>query len=187
MIRLWCTQVLAIIRLEMKKTFFARRGLWVYLLAFAPLLLFVSHSIATGHHRDQLEPVYGGLNLAILLDQVTLLEFQQRGQRRKLCFLKCFFDLSPEMPESLRWITPIGRIRRQGLARFFVPPEHADAGLCKKIGFATVVLTRKAGHGQITTEVVFLPCAFLSSSGMTPCPTNSPSKDSGTRRWIVRF
>ena len=54
MIRLWCTQVLAIIRLEMKKTFFARRGLWVYLLAFAPLVLFVSHSVAMGHHRDQL-------------------------------------------------------------------------------------------------------------------------------------
>jgi ABC-type transport system involved in multi-copper enzyme maturation permease subunit len=57
MIRLWCTQVLAIIRLEMKKTFFARRGLWVYLLAFAPLVLFVTHSIATGHRRDQLERI----------------------------------------------------------------------------------------------------------------------------------
>ncbi len=54
MIRLWCTQVLAIVRLEMKKTFFARRGLWVYLLAFAPLVLFVTHSVATGHRRDQL-------------------------------------------------------------------------------------------------------------------------------------
>jgi hypothetical protein len=54
MIRLWCTQVLAIIRLEMKKTFFARRGLWVYLLAFAPLVLFISHAIVMGHHRDQL-------------------------------------------------------------------------------------------------------------------------------------
>ncbi len=55
--RLWCTQVLAIIRLEMKKTFFARRGLWVYLLAFAPLVLFVTHSIAAGHRRDQLERI----------------------------------------------------------------------------------------------------------------------------------
>jgi len=57
MMRLWCTQVLAIIRLEMKKTFFARRGLWVYLLAFAPLVLFVSHSVATGHRRAQLERI----------------------------------------------------------------------------------------------------------------------------------
>jgi len=54
MIRLWCIQVLAIIHLEMKKTFFARRGLWIYLLAFAPLVLFVTHSIAIGHRRAQL-------------------------------------------------------------------------------------------------------------------------------------
>jgi len=57
MIRLWCTQVLAIVRLEMKKTFLSRRGLWVYLLAFAPLLLFLTHSISVGHHRDQLQRI----------------------------------------------------------------------------------------------------------------------------------
>jgi hypothetical protein len=57
MIRLWCTQVLAIIRLEMKKTFFARRGLWVYLLAFAPVLIFLGNSIFVRHHRDQLQRI----------------------------------------------------------------------------------------------------------------------------------
>jgi hypothetical protein len=57
MIRLWCTQVIAIVRLEMKKTFFARRGLWVYLLAFAPLVLFVTHSIAAGHRRGELQRI----------------------------------------------------------------------------------------------------------------------------------
>jgi hypothetical protein len=54
MIWLWCTQVLAIIRLEMKKTFFARRGLWVYLLAFAPLLLFLGHTLSVTYHQKQL-------------------------------------------------------------------------------------------------------------------------------------
>jgi hypothetical protein len=57
MIRLWCTQVLAIVRLEMKKTFLSRRGLWVYLLAFAPLLLFTARSVAIAHHRSQLQRV----------------------------------------------------------------------------------------------------------------------------------
>jgi len=57
MIRLWCIQVLAIVRLEMKKTFLSRRGLWVYLLAFAPLLLFLGHSISAGHRRDQLQRI----------------------------------------------------------------------------------------------------------------------------------
>jgi hypothetical protein len=55
MIWLWCTQVFAIIRLEMKKTFLARRGLWVYLLAFAPLLLFLGHTLSVTYHQKQLQ------------------------------------------------------------------------------------------------------------------------------------
>jgi ABC-type transport system involved in multi-copper enzyme maturation permease subunit len=42
---LWFTQIAAVLRLEMRKTFFSRRGLWVYLLAFAPLLIFGGHSM----------------------------------------------------------------------------------------------------------------------------------------------
>jgi ABC-type transport system involved in multi-copper enzyme maturation permease subunit len=38
-------QVLAVVQLEMRKTFFSRRGLWVYLLAFAPAALFLAHSL----------------------------------------------------------------------------------------------------------------------------------------------
>lgn len=45
MISHWWRQTLAVIRLEMKKTFFARRGLWVYLLALAPVLLFAGHDL----------------------------------------------------------------------------------------------------------------------------------------------
>jgi ABC-type transport system involved in multi-copper enzyme maturation permease subunit len=45
MSRLWWTQIQAVIRLEMKKTFFAKRGLWIYLLAFAPVVLFLAHSL----------------------------------------------------------------------------------------------------------------------------------------------
>ena len=40
---LWVTQIAAVVRLEMRKTFFAKRGLWVYLLAFFPLLIFGGH------------------------------------------------------------------------------------------------------------------------------------------------
>jgi len=50
---LWLTQILAVIRLELKKTFFARRGLWIYLLALGPLLLFGAHtfSVITFHQQ----------------------------------------------------------------------------------------------------------------------------------------
>lgn len=49
----WWAQIRAVIRLEMKKTFFARRGLWVYLLALAPVLLFLAHSFDEMRNREQ--------------------------------------------------------------------------------------------------------------------------------------
>ena len=36
----WLTQIAAVMRLEIKKSFFARRGLWIYLLALAPVFIF---------------------------------------------------------------------------------------------------------------------------------------------------
>jgi ABC-type transport system involved in multi-copper enzyme maturation permease subunit len=46
MISQWLTQIGLVIRLEMRKTFFSRRGLWVYLLALAPVLIFLGHSLS---------------------------------------------------------------------------------------------------------------------------------------------
>jgi ABC-type transport system involved in multi-copper enzyme maturation permease subunit len=47
---LWRAQLLAILRLEMKKTLITRRGLWIYFLAFAPVLLFAFHSFIELKH-----------------------------------------------------------------------------------------------------------------------------------------
>ena len=41
---LWRRQIVAVARLELKKTQFARRGLWIYFLAFAPVLLYAAYS-----------------------------------------------------------------------------------------------------------------------------------------------
>jgi hypothetical protein len=41
---LWRSQVSAILRLEIKKNFLARRGLWIYLLAAAPTVLLWAHA-----------------------------------------------------------------------------------------------------------------------------------------------
>lgn len=42
---LWWTQVRAVMRLELNKTLFSRRGTWIYLLAVMPVVIFVGHSI----------------------------------------------------------------------------------------------------------------------------------------------
>ncbi len=53
MTRLWWAQVKAVIRLELKKTFFAKRGLWIYAVAALPVLLFIAYAIgmSTVQHR----------------------------------------------------------------------------------------------------------------------------------------
>lgn len=54
MIGQWMGQIFAVVRLEMRKTFFARRGLWVYLLAFAPAALYLVHSVDVTRQRERL-------------------------------------------------------------------------------------------------------------------------------------
>jgi ABC-type transport system involved in multi-copper enzyme maturation permease subunit len=50
---LWRAQIQSVVRLEMKKTFFAKRGLWIYVLALLPILLFIAHAIATARQHNQ--------------------------------------------------------------------------------------------------------------------------------------
>jgi ABC-type transport system involved in multi-copper enzyme maturation permease subunit len=48
---LWMRQIGGVLRLEMKKTFFSKRGWWIYLLALGPVLLTLMHwLIEINHH-----------------------------------------------------------------------------------------------------------------------------------------
>src|ERR1041385_2761419 len=49
----WLSQIGLVIRLEMRKSFFSRRGLWVYLLALAPVLIFLGHSLFEINNRNE--------------------------------------------------------------------------------------------------------------------------------------
>src|ERR1700729_3548464 len=51
--KLWWAQIRSVIRLEMKKTFFAKRGLWVYAVALLPVLLFIGYTVAHSHQRNR--------------------------------------------------------------------------------------------------------------------------------------
>jgi ABC-type transport system involved in multi-copper enzyme maturation permease subunit len=42
---LWIVQTMAVLRLELRKTFFSKRGFWIYLVALAPVVLFTGHSL----------------------------------------------------------------------------------------------------------------------------------------------
>jgi ABC-type transport system involved in multi-copper enzyme maturation permease subunit len=49
---LWVNQIRTVVGLEIRKTFFSRRGIWVYLLAFAPALLWMVHSINSVRQQE---------------------------------------------------------------------------------------------------------------------------------------
>jgi hypothetical protein len=53
MTRLWWAQVKAVIRLELRKTFFAKRGLWIYALAALPVLLFIAYAVAMSNEQHK--------------------------------------------------------------------------------------------------------------------------------------
>lgn len=61
-------QALTIAAIELRRVFFARRGLWIYGLALLPSLIFVVHGVTTGVRRERL--TRGGLTDAALLDTV---------------------------------------------------------------------------------------------------------------------
>src|SRR5579872_315622 len=54
---LWWAQIKAVIRLEFKKTLFARRGLWIYVLAALPVLLYIAFAFAVGNRQHQSERI----------------------------------------------------------------------------------------------------------------------------------
>ena len=49
----WWMQVKAVIRLELKKTFFAKRGLWIYVVAALPVVLYVAYAVATSQEQHR--------------------------------------------------------------------------------------------------------------------------------------
>jgi hypothetical protein len=78
-------QLMAVVRLEIRKTFFARRGLWIYLLALAPVALFTTGAIVERHFRgvqheapvngrlltqQEMDAVHGGMTREQVIDNL---------------------------------------------------------------------------------------------------------------------
>jgi ABC-type transport system involved in multi-copper enzyme maturation permease subunit len=52
----WAKQLAAVVRTDLKKNFFTRRGTWIYMLAFAPVVIIGAHSIESwGGRRCNLQ------------------------------------------------------------------------------------------------------------------------------------
>jgi hypothetical protein len=107
---LWFTQIAAVIRLEIRKTFFSRRGLWVYLLALMPLLIFGGHSWERLYHHADCDfgrdtnvfaGIYQLLNLRLVLFFGCLGIFMNLFRGEMLDRSLHFYFLSPMRREVL--------------------------------------------------------------------------------------
>ena len=50
--QLWASQLAAVLRIEIKKTLWMRRSIWIYLLAFAPTVMFGIHALTSPMGRN---------------------------------------------------------------------------------------------------------------------------------------
>jgi ABC-type transport system involved in multi-copper enzyme maturation permease subunit len=50
----WWRQIKAVVRLELKKTFFAKRGLWIYVVAALPVFLFIAYAAAVSREQSRM-------------------------------------------------------------------------------------------------------------------------------------
>ena len=49
---LWVRQIAGVLRLELKRTAFSRRGWWIYCLAIGPVLISLLHWLIETHRRS---------------------------------------------------------------------------------------------------------------------------------------
>jgi ABC-type Na+ efflux pump permease subunit len=109
---IWWAQIIAVMRLEIKKTFFARRGLWIYLLALAPVALFSTQAIVERSMR-MVEPdipttghMLTGQQMDNIHDKMTrdeiIAQFGPPAKSSKKTVKKYDDDGTDSLPTSLR-------------------------------------------------------------------------------------
>src|SRR5579884_4202391 len=132
MTMLHLSQALAVLRLEWKKSFFSKRGLWIYLLAGMPIVLFAGHTIVqlkTGRPCD------------IGLDTTIFATVFQVFYLRLLVFFGCvgiFMNLFR------------GEVLDRSLHYYFLAPVRRE-----------VVLAGKFAAGLIAAVLIFTTSTLL--------------------------
>jgi ABC-type transport system involved in multi-copper enzyme maturation permease subunit len=74
----WWVQVRAVMRLEIRKTFLSKRGLWVYAIALAPAVLFAWHAFSVSAEQERRRALADAHPLS-----TQALESVQRGMTRQ--------------------------------------------------------------------------------------------------------
>jgi ABC-type transport system involved in multi-copper enzyme maturation permease subunit len=133
---LWIVQILAVIRFELRKTFFSKRGLWIYLLALAPVVLFTAKSLVEMKLRK-----HGDFGEDTTIFATAFQLFYLR--------LAVFFGCVGIFMNLLR-----GEVLDRSLHYYFLAPIRRE-----------VLLVGKFLTGVIATSVIFTTSTFLQIVG----------------------
>ncbi|HUQ94009.1 MAG TPA: hypothetical protein VM120_20180 [Bryobacteraceae bacterium] len=74
------SQLWAVTRLEIRKSFFSRRNLWIYLLAIVPVLIFGGHSLERSHDRERRQRM-AAKNPGVTLQKLRQVELEMPRER----------------------------------------------------------------------------------------------------------
>jgi ABC-type transport system involved in multi-copper enzyme maturation permease subunit len=129
--QLWASQLAAVLRIELKKTLWMRRSIWIYLLAFAPAAMFGLHALIDS----------GGRNSSIEEDTRVLAYIFQLFYLRVGIFFGCL--------GMFTWLFR-GEIVEKSLHYYFLSPMRRE-----------LLVVGKFLAGVITASLVFGTSVFL--------------------------
>jgi len=134
---LWIPQIAALLRLELRKSFFSKRGFWIYILALMPVVLFTAKSIVGIEiHR---QPDFGeDTNVFATTFQLFYLR------------LAVFFGCLGVFMNLFR-----GEVLDRSLHYYFLAPVRRE-----------VLLVGKFLAGVIATSVIFTTSTVLQIAGL---------------------
>jgi ABC-type transport system involved in multi-copper enzyme maturation permease subunit len=131
---LWRRQFAAILRLEWRKSFFAKRGLWIYLLAAAPVFLTTTYSLATSARHM-------GSRATLAAESMSFAGMFQFFYLKFLIFFGCVAVFT----NLFR-----GEVLERTLHYYFLAPVRRD-----------VLLVGKYAAGLLATTVLFTASVVL--------------------------
>jgi ABC-type transport system involved in multi-copper enzyme maturation permease subunit len=187
---LWMRQFAGILRLELRKSFLARRGWWIYLLALGPLILSVAHWMvqmgrpSTRHSLGEDSMVFAAmfqfysLRLGIFFGCVGIFSNQFRGEMLEKTLH--YYFLTPVRRELLvagkfiaGWVAATILFVGSVAVSFLTLPRHfgpafsdflwSGPGLSQLGWYMTAAALACAGYGA-----VFVLCGLLFRNPLIP-------------------
>ena len=140
---LWVKQVVAVLRLEIRKSFLSRRGWWIYLLAALPFLIFGGHAIQTKFDGQRARRMQ--------TEGTTAEKLRQIQEGMKVSDLK---TLLPNPAQSQQWDS------RRGNQEFFVYSDGEHIVTVRALDGEVERIMRRGAHCDATEDTKIFAGVF---------------------------